>query len=141
MRQCLLDSQQVVSHVDDVLYRLLDLRSDALGTGAGLLGHLGLQNVVVEPDHDRDQPRKPSFWLWVMSSQGTVDKPLDSIYAVQMSKATTAESKKRFGQEVRALRLVKGLTLRLVVKVSVGFMYISKVENGKLDFADYLPMF
>lgn len=44
----------------------------------------------------------------------------------------------RFGQRVRSLRLEKGLTLRgLAEKVGVGFTYISKVENGKLDFADY----
>ena len=60
------------------------------------------------------------------------------LYRCQRQPRLTSKS---FGQEVRLLRLVKGLTLRLVVKVSVGFMYISKVENGKLDFADYLPMF
>jgi transcriptional regulator with XRE-family HTH domain len=44
----------------------------------------------------------------------------------------------RFGERVRELRRAKGLTLRgLAAKVQVGFTYISKVENGKLDFADY----
>ena len=44
----------------------------------------------------------------------------------------------RFGQRVRSLRLEKKLTLRgLAEKVGVGFTYISKVENSKLDFADY----
>ncbi len=44
----------------------------------------------------------------------------------------------RFGHRVRALRQEKGLTLRaLAAKIGVGFTYISKVENGKLDFADY----
>ncbi len=44
----------------------------------------------------------------------------------------------RFGQRLRALRLAKGLTLRaLAEKVGVGFTYICKAENGKLDFADY----
>jgi transcriptional regulator with XRE-family HTH domain len=44
----------------------------------------------------------------------------------------------RFGQRVRQLRKAKGLTLRgLAAKVGVGFTYLSKVETGKLDFADY----
>lgn len=44
----------------------------------------------------------------------------------------------RFGQKVRKLRLEKGLSLRdLAPKVGVGFTYLSKVENGRLDFGDY----
>src|SRR4051812_6650789 len=43
-----------------------------------------------------------------------------------------------FGERVRQLRTAKGLTLRdLAPKVGVGFTYISKVENGRLDFGDF----
>ena len=43
-----------------------------------------------------------------------------------------------FGQQVRELRTAKKLSLRaLAPKVGVGFTYLSKVENGKLDFGDY----
>ena len=44
----------------------------------------------------------------------------------------------RFGDTIRELRSAKGLTLRaLGEKVGVSFAYISKVENGKLDFGDF----
>lgn len=44
----------------------------------------------------------------------------------------------RFGERVRQLRQAKKLTLRgLAEKIGVGFTYLSKVENEKLDFADY----
>jgi transcriptional regulator with XRE-family HTH domain len=44
----------------------------------------------------------------------------------------------RFGVKVRGLRREKGLSLRdLAPKVGVGFTYLSKVENGRLDFGDY----
>src|SRR5438094_204621 len=47
-------------------------------------------------------------------------------------------TKMRFGERVRQLRQAKNLTLRgLAAKVGVGFTYISKVENGRLAFADY----
>jgi transcriptional regulator with XRE-family HTH domain len=43
-----------------------------------------------------------------------------------------------FGETIRNLRKAKDLTLRaLGEKVGVSFAYISKVENGKLDFGDY----
>ena len=43
-----------------------------------------------------------------------------------------------FGQRVRQLRLGMGLSLRdLAPRVGVGFTYLSKVENGRLDFGDY----
>src|SRR5947209_5087915 len=43
-----------------------------------------------------------------------------------------------FGQRVRQLRQARGMTLRdLAPKVGVGFTYISKIENGNLDFGDY----
>jgi len=42
-----------------------------------------------------------------------------------------------FGERIRELRRGKDLTLRgLAAKVEVGFTYISKIENGKLDFGD-----
>jgi ribosome-binding protein aMBF1 (putative translation factor) len=40
----------------------------------------------------------------------------------------------KFGQRIRQLRQSKGWTLRdLAAKVEVGFTYLSKVENEKLD--------
>ena len=43
-----------------------------------------------------------------------------------------------FGQRIRELRQAKKWTLReLAPKVGVGFTYLSKVENEKLDFGDY----
>ena len=42
-----------------------------------------------------------------------------------------------FGQRVRELRTAKKLSLRaLAPKVGVGFTYLSRVENSKLDFGD-----
>ena len=44
----------------------------------------------------------------------------------------------RFGKRVRQLRQAQKLTLRgLAARIGVGFTYLSKVENEKLDFADY----
>lgn len=44
----------------------------------------------------------------------------------------------KFGQRIRQLRQSKGWTLRdLAAKVEVGFTYLSKVENEKLDCTDY----
>lgn len=44
----------------------------------------------------------------------------------------------QFGEKVRELRQAKNLTQRdLADKVKVNFTYISKIENGKLDFGDY----
>ena len=43
-----------------------------------------------------------------------------------------------FGERVRELRKAKNLTLRDVgAKVDINFTYLSKIENGKLDFSDY----
>jgi transcriptional regulator with XRE-family HTH domain len=48
-----------------------------------------------------------------------------------------------FGEQVRGLRQAKGLTLCVLagrVKVNftyLSFTYLSKIENGKLDFGDY----
>jgi transcriptional regulator with XRE-family HTH domain len=42
-----------------------------------------------------------------------------------------------FGEKVRAARKAKALDLRtLAEKVGVHFTYLSKVENGRLDFGD-----
>ena len=42
------------------------------------------------------------------------------------------------GERIRLLRQSKGMTLRdLAPLVGVGFTYLCKVENGKLDFGDY----
>jgi transcriptional regulator with XRE-family HTH domain len=44
----------------------------------------------------------------------------------------------RFGSRVRELRKAKGLSLRgLGAKVGVGFTYLSRVENEKLEYGDY----
>jgi transcriptional regulator with XRE-family HTH domain len=44
----------------------------------------------------------------------------------------------RFGNRVRELRKAKGLSLRgLAGKVGVGFTYLSRVENEKLEYGDY----
>ena len=44
----------------------------------------------------------------------------------------------RFGKRVRELRKAKGWSLRgLAAKVSVGFTYLSRVENEKLEYGDY----
>ena len=43
-----------------------------------------------------------------------------------------------FGNRLRALRTARGYSQRaLGERVGVSFTYISKVENGKLDFGDY----
>ena len=43
-----------------------------------------------------------------------------------------------FGERVRELRHAKGLTLRdLAEHVDVGFTYLSRVENGRLNYGDY----
>jgi transcriptional regulator with XRE-family HTH domain len=43
-----------------------------------------------------------------------------------------------FGDKIRELRKAKNLSQRdLAAKVKVNFTYISKIENGNLDFGDY----
>lgn len=43
-----------------------------------------------------------------------------------------------FGQTIRSLRKARNLSQReLAEKVRVNFSYISKIENERLDFADY----
>jgi len=45
---------------------------------------------------------------------------------------------KTFGEKVRAIRHEKGWSLRdLAEKVGVGFTYLSRVENERLNFGDY----
>ena len=44
----------------------------------------------------------------------------------------------KFGERVRQLRLEKSWSLRdLAAKVDVGFTYLSRVENERLNFGDY----
>lgn len=43
-----------------------------------------------------------------------------------------------FGERVRRLRKAHGWSLRdLASRVGVGFTYLSRVENGRLNFGDY----
>ena len=43
-----------------------------------------------------------------------------------------------FGERVRELRKAKNQTLRdVAAKVDINFTYLSKIENGKLDFSDF----
>lgn len=43
-----------------------------------------------------------------------------------------------FGERVRELRHAKGFTLReMAEQVGVGFTYLSRVENGRLNYGDY----
>lgn len=43
-----------------------------------------------------------------------------------------------FGERVRELRHAKGWSLRVLAeKVDVGFTYLSRIENGRLNFGDY----
>ncbi|MFM8327842.1 MAG: helix-turn-helix domain-containing protein, partial [Pirellulaceae bacterium] len=52
--------------------------------------------------------------------------------------ARTETTLMRFGQKIRELRKAKNLSLRAIAEaVGVSFTYISKIENGKLDFGDY----
>jgi transcriptional regulator with XRE-family HTH domain len=44
----------------------------------------------------------------------------------------------RFGERLRELRKAKGFTLRdLAAKVGVGFTYLSRAENERLQYGDY----
>src|SRR6516162_11043094 len=44
----------------------------------------------------------------------------------------------RFGERLRQLRKAKGFTLRvLAAQVGVGFTYLSRAENEKLQYGDY----
>jgi HTH-type transcriptional regulator, competence development regulator len=44
----------------------------------------------------------------------------------------------KFGQRVRVFRQERGLSQRaLAKKLSVNFTYLSKIENGRLDFGEY----
>ena len=44
----------------------------------------------------------------------------------------------KFGERVRQLRLEKSWSLRdLADRVGVGFTYLSRIENGRLNFGDY----
>jgi transcriptional regulator with XRE-family HTH domain len=44
----------------------------------------------------------------------------------------------KFGEQIRAFRKAKGWSLRdLADRVGVGFTYLSRIENGRLNFGDY----
>jgi len=63
---------------------------------------------------------------------------LQAIYDTGVRAAIRRNVPMKFGERIRDLRQAKGWTLRdLAPKVGVGFTYISKVENEKLDFGDY----
>ncbi|HEX4142966.1 MAG TPA: helix-turn-helix transcriptional regulator [Pirellulales bacterium] len=64
--------------------------------------------------------------------------PLQAIYDTGVRAAIRSSGTMKFGERIRELRQSKGWTLRdLAPKVGVGFTYICKVENEKLDFGDY----
>jgi len=43
-----------------------------------------------------------------------------------------------FGDRIRELRKAKNLTLRdVAAEADINFTYLSKIENGKLDFSDF----
>ena len=49
-----------------------------------------------------------------------------------------SEKRMTFGERVRELRNAKGWSLRdLAEQVGVGFTYLSRVENGRLNYGDY----
>jgi transcriptional regulator with XRE-family HTH domain len=49
-----------------------------------------------------------------------------------------SEKRMTFGERVRELRNAKGWSLRdLAEQVDVGFTYLSRVENGRLNYGDY----
>lgn len=63
---------------------------------------------------------------------------MQSSYDEGTSLAILVGNEMRFGERVRQLRQGKKLTLRaLAARIGVGFTYLSKVENERLDFADY----
>jgi transcriptional regulator with XRE-family HTH domain len=69
--------------------------------------------------------------------QQGVDYALQRSYDESMAQSSS-DRPKTFGQRVREFRTAKNLSLRgLAPIVGVGFTYLSKVENGKLDFGDY----
>ncbi|QDV30327.1 anaerobic benzoate catabolism transcriptional regulator [Planctopirus ephydatiae] len=56
----------------------------------------------------------------------------------QPAATTESEAEMTFGERVRELRHAKGWSLRVLAeKVDVGFTYLSRVENGRLNFGDY----
>jgi transcriptional regulator with XRE-family HTH domain len=66
-----------------------------------------------------------------------VDAELQTSYDEAMPQ-TRRNPENSFGGRVRELRQAKHLTLRDVAgKVGINFTYLSKIENGKLDFSDY----
>ena len=56
----------------------------------------------------------------------------------QLAKPKECDAEMRFGERVRKLRHAKGWSLRVLAeKVDVGFTYLSRIENGRLNFGDY----
>lgn len=44
----------------------------------------------------------------------------------------------KFGSRIRGLRMAKGMTLReLSPLVGVGYSYLSRIENERLNYGDY----
>lgn len=70
-----------------------------------------------------------------------VDNLLQPGYRFKMWAASTVSmgiEKMRFGERLRQLRQEKNLSQReLAEEVGVNFTYISKIENEKLDFAQF----
>jgi len=59
-------------------------------------------------------------------------------FSQQPARAVGSGDETTFGEQVRELRKTKGFTLReLGTKVGVGFTYLSRVENGRLNYGDY----
>src|SRR4051794_30900689 len=73
-----------------------------------------------------------------MAATRLVDCALQVSYDEQGRSAILVANKMRFGQRLRELRKAKGYTLRdLAAKVGVGFTYLSRVENERLQYGDY----
>jgi len=81
--------------------------------------------------------------LIVNHAQGYVDLKVQEVYAIRegltiIDALRIAGATMQFGERVRELRVLRGLTQQIVAdRMSVSVSYISKVENGKLHFGDY----
>jgi hypothetical protein len=87
-------------------------------------------------------------WGWFLSAFGGIFTRPDVVWRVQVSydsgmRPATGGTRlgaatMKFGERVRALRKAKGWSLRILAeKVDVGFTYLSRVENERLNFGDY----
>jgi transcriptional regulator with XRE-family HTH domain len=90
-------------------------------------------------DLDRVQPFDPTtwcFWGTFLQAWLHVACKLLRSYNASFSRTSREWTMDKFGDRIRELRNAKGYTLRqLAPLVGVGFSYLSKVENSKLDFA------